>query len=168
MDLSFIGDIFTSGGLGGLIGGVTGILMKIQERKEKQADQEHERNMAALTNEQTRLEQDHELAIADKEIDKAEKEGEILIESREADAFVESQKRQPTGGGLRWVRPLVTAYLLLLATYISARVFISTGGVDSLPGDVQSQLLIQVVNDVFFLTIMAVSWYFGARGTSRR
>ena len=160
--------IFTSGGMAGITGLVAGHLAKIEDRKKAVLDYDHELSMANITLDETRLEQAHELLIADKEIDKAETEGEIEIESKEVDAFIESQKHNETGEGLiRWVRPSIAFYLLGLSTYIAIKVFVITGGVESLPEDLQADLLIKVIDYTFYLVTLAVGWFYGARGVSK-
>ncbi len=168
MDLSFIADIFTSGGLGGIIGGVTGLVMKIQERKEKAQDQAHEIALTRLSILEAKSEQAHELAVANKQIQRAETEGEIEIESKEADAFVASQKNQSNDGFLRWVRPAITGYLLVLSTLLAVRIFGITGGLESLTDDKLSEMLLQIIDGILFLTTTTVCWWFAARGTSRK
>jgi hypothetical protein len=167
MILETIAGIFSSGGLAGITGMIAGHLAKIEDRKKAAIDQAHELEMTKLTIMETKLEQSHELAIADKEIDKAETEGEIEIESKEVDAFVASQKNNKNEGGIRWVRPIIAGYLLVLSTYISAVVFKVTGGIESLPAQLQADLLIQIIEYVFYLTTLSVGWFFGARGTSK-
>ena len=168
MDLGFIADIFTSSGLGGLIGGVTSLLIKREERKERQQDQLHEIRLTKLSLAEQKLEQSHELAVINKKIDKAEVEGEIKIEGKEVDAFIASQNNQPTGGGLRWVRPIITFYLLVMATAISIRVFAVTGGIEGLSVEKQAEMLLQIIDSIMFLATLSVSWWFAARGTSSR
>ena len=125
MILETIAGIFSSGGLAGITGLVAGHLAKIEDRKKAELLNSHELEMTKLTIMETKLEQSHELAVADKEIDKAETEGEIEIESKEVDAFIESQKdNKYTGSGIRWVRPGIAFYLLGLATYISVKAYV--------------------------------------------
>lgn len=167
MILESIIGIFSSSGVAGITGLIGGHFAKIEDRKKAIVDNAHELDMTKLTLEETRLEQSHELAIADKEIDKAETEGEIEIESKEVDAFIKSQSANTSEGGIRWVRPVIAGYLLVLSTYISVKVFQVTGGVESLPSETQAALLIEIIDYVFFLVTMAVGWFYGARGTSK-
>lgn len=160
--------IFSSGGLAGITGLIAGHLAKVEDRKKAQIDNAHELKMTELTIKEAEMEQAHEIAIADKEIDKAETEGEIEIESKEADAFVESQKANVAGEGLiRWVRPSIAYYLLALATYISIKVFQVTGGIESLPEAQQIAMLVKVIDYTFYLVTLAVGWYYGSRGVSK-
>lgn len=166
--LDVIAGIFTSGGLAGITGLIAGHLAKIEDRKKAELDNAHELEMAKLSIDEIKLEQSHELAIADKEIDKAEIEGEIQVEAREVDAFIESQKNNTSGEGLiRWVRPSIAYYLLILATYISFKVFQVTGGIESLTEAQQIDLLIKVIDYTFYLVTLAVGWFYGARGVSK-
>lgn len=169
MILEAIIGIFSSSGVAGITGLVAGHLAKIEERKKVALENTHERGMAILTLKETRLEQAHELLVFGKTIDKAEVEGEIEIESKEVDAFIKSQKANTEGSGaIRWVRPVIAFYLLILSTFVAIKVFQVTGGVDSLSEPLQADLLIEVIDYTFYLTTLAVGWFFGARGASKK
>ena len=61
---------------------------------------------------------------------------------------------------------LPTTPLLLLATFLAMKVGRLVGGLESLDTAVLMPLYADIVAQVFFLVNLAVSWYFGARGTS--
>lgn len=170
MDLGFIVDIFASGGLAGIVGAVSGHLSRKQDNIRKYKDQAHELSMSKVSLLESKAERAHQLLVVDKELNIVETEGEIKIESKELEAFLESQKDNKQSGqpGIRWVRPIITGYLLLLATYISWKIFDITGGLEALDPDIQVDLLIQIVDSIFFLVTLAVGWFFGARGSSKK
>ena len=66
-----------------------------------------------------KLEQLHELSMADKEMDRAKIEGGIKIEHAEVGAFSDSQRTLGNlQGALRWVRPAITGYLLIVSSIL--------------------------------------------------
>jgi hypothetical protein len=156
--------IATSGGVGSIVGLAGGILTKFIEYKDRRAQLSFDIQKLKYKLEELQLEQNHELAIADKQVERAKVEGEIQIESIEADAFLESQKRLGSlTGFLRFVRPAITGYLLLAYTAIFAIVWLTIGGISGFERVDLIVLLSSMINSVIFLTTMAVSWWFASR-----
>ncbi len=175
MDLGFIADglvgVFTSSGLAGITGAVSAHFATKQENKIKALEFTHLENMADYSLKEGAAERAHDLARATKDYEKVELEGEIVIEGKEVDAFAKSQQDNNSGqkeGAIRWVRPVITGYLLILATYLSYKVFQVTGGIGALEKDIQIELLTTVIDSVFFLATLAVGWFFGSRGKSKK
>jgi hypothetical protein len=165
MDLSFIGELFGGGGaIGGILGAITPIVAQAQKRKQKREENAHEREMAKITLEETRLEQSHELAIADKEIDKAETEGELLIDQKEVDGTIEIIKGQANARGAKaWIRPVLTAYAMIIATVLSWAVFRSAGGLEAFTASEKVDMLTLIVDSAFLFATASFMFWFTAR-----
>lgn len=163
--MDWLADIFTSGGFGGLIGLVGGWIAKISEHKLKKEEFAYEIEKAKLALEEAKLEHSHERWMADKQIERAQVEGGIKIESEEVQAFTESIKNADKFTGiLRYVRPAITAYLLLASTALFAVVWVRVGGLDAFNPDELNDLLREQINSAMFLTMTCVAWWFASRG----
>ena len=160
--MSAILSILGSGAFGSAIGSLFQWLNRKAEIQAKSAEYKHAEAMIDLQNKQA-------IALADKAMQQTREAGEQTVAKLEADAFVESQKAPtvPIGEILKsWVRTAIVAYLLLLATFLAMKVGRLVGGLESLDTAVLMPLYADIVAQVFFLVNLAVSWYFGARGTS--
>ena len=160
--MSAILSILGSGAFGSAIGSLFQWLNRKAEIQAKAAEYKHAEAMINLQNQQA-------IALADKAMQQTREAGEQAVAKVEADAFVESQKAPtvPIGEILKsWVRTAIVAYLLLLATFLAMKVGRLVGGLESLDTAVLMPLYADIVAQVFFLVNLAVSWYFGARGTS--
>lgn len=160
--MSAILSILGSGAFGSALGSLFQWLNRKTEIAAKSAEYKHAEAMLELQNKQA-------IALADKAMQQTREAGEQAVAKVEADAFVESQKAPtvPIGEVLKsWVRTAIVAYLLLLATFLAAKVGRLVGGLESLDTAVLMPLYADIVAQVFFLVNLAVSWYFGARGTS--
>jgi hypothetical protein len=166
-----------SSGLGGIVGLVGSWLTKREERLSQEARFKHEVQMAEIRKEEARFEAEHELAMAEKQIERASVEGDIAITKEEVSAFKESLKEQTLKYG-GWVdalrglmRPVITVYLLIIASIIAFKLNNLTGGLETLADDQQTKMLSiyeEVINQVLFLTATAVTWWFGSRPSSVR
>ena len=160
--MSAILSILGSGAFGSALGSLFQWLNRKAEIQAKSAEYKHAEAMINLQNQQA-------IALADKAMQQTREQGEQAVAKLEADAFVESQKAPtvPIGEILKsWVRTAIVAYLLLLATFLAMKVGRLVGGLESLDTAVLMPLYADIVAQVFFLVNLAVSWYFGARGTS--
>ena len=160
--MSAILSILGSGAFGSALGSLFQWLNRKAEIQAKSAEYKHAEAMIDLQNKQA-------IALADKAMQQTREAGEQTVAKIEADAFVESQKAPtvPIGEILKsWVRTAIVAYLLLLATFLAMKVGRLVGGLESLDTAVLMPLYADIVAQVFFLVNLAVSWYFGARGTS--
>ena len=160
--MSAILSILGSGAFGSALGSLFQWLNRKAEIQAKSAEYKHAEAMIDLQNTQA-------IALADKAMQQTREQGEQTVAKLEADAFVESQKAPtvPIGEILKsWVRTAIVAYLLLLATFLAMKVGRLVGGLESLDTAVLMPLYADIVAQVFFLVNLAVSWYFGARGTS--
>ncbi|OGD52542.1 hypothetical protein A3K80_09165, partial [Candidatus Bathyarchaeota archaeon RBG_13_38_9] len=166
--------IFTSGGFGAIVGGIGSIFTRIEERKAKKDQYEHDLEMAKIALEESKLDRDHELAMADKERIKAEVEGEIETKKLDYQALIESVKDASKPTGIKWVdgvralmRPLITTYLLIVSTVIAVQVFRYTKGLESLsPAEILTMYK-DLISNINFLTNVAVTWWFGTRSTNK-
>ena len=168
--MEWLVSIFTSGGFGAVTGLIGGWLAKKEARKMKELEYSFERDQMAHTIAELTLEHSHALAVVDKKIDLAEAEGAIEIESKEADAFIESIKQQgkPSGhvffdGLLRWVRPAITFWLLWQLYYLQKQLEKLTGGMENLGEDELMTMYLMVVNAIIFLATTATGWWFASR-----
>lgn len=162
--MNTIVDLCTTGGVASALGLLGGLASKYTELKSKKLDYEHEIRMRGLDVAEAKQERSHELAIADKQVERAEVEGELAVQQIDASAFLTSQKGNNPTGWLTVVRPLITGYLLIACTAIFIVVWNKVGGFDSYsPGELKV-LLADMVQAALYLTIICVSWWFASRG----
>lgn len=172
--MSLLLSLFGNGVLGSLFGSLFAWLNKREEIKEKQVQNDHDEKMLGLQNAQA-------LALADKQIQGVKEAGEQAVAGKEADAFTASQvaANQPDAPSASlWLnicssikglmRPLITCYVLAISTYFGYNVGLLVQGLKAFDNTALFALYAQVINEVFFLTNLAVSWWFGARGSSAR
>ena len=160
----------SSSGVGALIGLFGSWMTKREERKNRELDYAHEIKMADIRMRELEAEQNHELAVVDKNIQKAEAEGDIKIDLAEMEAFTESQETTSDfADSVRaCVRPFILFYLLIGSTWIFFKVGAEIDGLESLPAADLLELYSYVVYQIVGLTSLAVSWYYGSRPSSIR
>jgi hypothetical protein len=156
--------VLTSGAFGSALGSLFQWLNRKTELAAKKMEYEHEEKMADLKNQQA-------LALADKAKEQVREAGEQTVAKVEADAFVESQKSTSTTTPLSdmlksWMRASITAYLLILGTYLAWNIGRLVGGLESLDTAILIPIYTDIIAQVFFLVNLTVSWFFGARGTA--
>lgn len=163
--MDWLVDVFTSGGFGAVTGLVGGLVTKHIERKEKANERAYNLKARDQDLEELKLEQAHELDMADKQVERAQVEGAIKIEHAEVGAFTESQKTLgKLTGALRWVRPAITFFLLIGSTLLTVIVWNKVEGLDNFTPDQLTGLLWEMIMTILFLTVTAVTWWFGSRG----
>ena len=167
--------ILTSTGAGGIIGVVGSWLTKREERKNIQLQFERDVKLAEIRKDEAKIEADHELALADKQIERAQVEGSVAIDQAEIEAFTDGLKEQSKNYGIKAVdgirglmRPLITVYLLVIATLLTLKINQLVGGLDSLEMSELKGIYDNVINQMLFLTATAVTWWFGSRPSSQR
>jgi len=161
--------IFGSTGMGGLIGLAGGIASKWLEYKTIGQKLEFEKQMALIRAQELKLEMQHAIALADKQMEIAQVEGEIQRDVAEMAAFTESQKAgQKVYGG--WVdqvrglmRPVITMYLLAGSSMLTVLLWWTLGGLSAFPPEKLQNLFVHLVDSSVFLTVTAVLWWFGTR-----
>lgn len=174
--MSLLADIFASSGLGALVGLLGSWLTKREERRNTQIKLAHEAKMADIRKEEAAIESTHELAMADKQMERAQVEGGISLGMAEMSAFTEGLKEQQMMYKIKWVdtirglmRPAITIYLLILASFVTWKVGIHTGELAALDAQAMSDLYADTIGQIFFLVTTAVTWWFGSRpGGTRR
>lgn len=163
-----------STGLGAIVGGFFGWLNKKEERKQQAQDNKHELELRKWDARETMMSQRHELEVADKEIQRAETEGQIAIEAREADGWVESIKQGFKNTGIVWVdairglmRPAITVIMIIACGYLLYVVNTHVDGIDSIPEGELLEIYKRIINSILFGTMTAVTWWFGSRPQSK-
>ena len=131
--------------------------------------------LAEIRKDEAKIEADHELALADKQIERAQVEGSVAIDQAEIEAFTDGLKEQSKNYGIKVVdgirglmRPLITVYLLVIATLLTLKINQLVGGLDSLEMSELKGIYDNVINQMLFLTATAVTWWFGSRSSSQR
>ncbi len=170
-----VAGIFTSSAFGAVTGMVGSWLTKREERETLKVQQTHEAKMRELDIKEAEKEHAQALQLVDKAIDQAEAEGRIASDVAAARAFAASQKAGNQSSGVKVVdaaktlmRPLITVYLLVIASYLVIEINTITGGLTQLPASALLSLYEQVLDEMIFLTTTAVTWWFGARPSSKR
>ena len=102
-------------------------------------------------------------------------EGSVAIDQAEIEAFTDGLKEQSKNYGIKVVdgirglmRPLITVYLLVIATLLTLKINQLVGGLDSLEMSELKGIYDNVINQMLFLTATAVTWWFGSRPSSQR
>ena len=169
--LEVILGLASSSGLGVIAGLVGSFLAKREERKVLELSNAHETNMATIDMERDSRDQAHDLQMADKEMDMAAQEGEIAAEVAELGNISETIKAQSKASGnqlidgiLRFIRPTITFYLLIVLSIIGYQLHGLTDGLEGLGTDKIFALYEYIIHQTVFLTVTAVTWWFGSRG----
>lgn len=168
--MDWLTDILGSTGFGGLLGGIFSIFTKREDRKLVESRQNHEREMRGMDMQEQQMTQQHEITLADKQIQRAESEGKMKNELLESEGFVNSLKNATVNTGVAIVdavrglmRPLITVYLMIMTSYIAYRVSTLVGGIEALPVTEIYDLYREIILQVLCLTSLAVAWWFGSR-----
>ena len=168
-----LADLFASSGLGAIVGLLGSWLTKREERRNLELKLTHDIKMAGIRKEEAAFEFEHELAMADKQVERAQAEGEIARDVAEMGAFQEGLKEQQMIYKIKWVdairglmRPLITIYLLILATVVTVKIGTTTGGLEALDTAIMETLYSDTISQIFFLVTTAVTWWFGSRPSS--
>lgn len=155
---------FTSSGLGSIIGLVGGLATKHLEIKATASEYDFKFRMRKADLEESAQERGHELLMADKLVERAVAEGGIVIDGKEIDAFAASQAHGVVDGALKFVRPIITGYLLIASSALFYVVWNKAGGLNSMSHIEVSELLVTMIDAALFLTVTCTSWWYGSRG----
>jgi hypothetical protein len=173
--ISAIISILSSSGFGAILGTVGAFFTRAQETKKQKLDHDFQIAMAKLNLEESKLDREHELAIADKERKQAETEGEISKELIDAESFKESVISSRVKSGIKIIdgiralmRPVIAIYLLVISTMVAIDISLVVGGIDSFDHDKLFILYSGIISDLSFLTMTAVTWWFGTRNINRK
>lgn len=163
--MAWLVDLFVGPGAAGITGLLGGVVSKFFEVRAKREQNKYEERMRELDIEESKLERDHELAMADKQMERAEVEGNIAIQEGELRAFNTSQiEGNRVDGMLKFVRPGITFYLLVAVSVLFAAVWKSVGGLEAFDTSQLTNMLHDMVNAAIYLTVMCIGWWFGSRG----
>jgi len=178
--------LFSSAGFGAVTGILGSWLTRNEERKQKKLDNDFRIEMAKINLEESKLDRQHEIDMADKQRIEAETEGSIEkdlikmkgeVESEKADAqsFIASIRSSSKPVGIKWIdglqkimRVVITVYLLVIVTKFSFDVNTIVGGLGSIDASELVKLYVKIISDMLFLTMVAVGWYFGKRATNKK
>lgn len=168
-------DLFTSSGAGAMLGLFGSWLTKREERLNLKLSLENEIALAEIRKNEAILEFNHEVEMADSSHRAVLSEAEISRDIAELGGFIESQKAGMRLYGHKLVdtirglmRPLITTYLLILATTLIVTMGELIGGLESLPPEALSEAFEDAITQVLFLTTTAVTWWFGSRPSSQK
>ena len=162
--MEWLASVLSSSGLGSIVGLAGGIITKRLELKALSQEMSFKLKMRDYDIQESAQERSHEIDIANKNIERAKVEGEIKVESLEVGAFTESQKNGAVDGVLRFVRPLITGYLLIVFTFLTIVVWQSVGGLESINEADRVGIFRDMLNAIIFLTVTCVAWWYGSRG----
>lgn len=173
--LDAIVGIFSSSGLGAIVGLFGSWLTKREERRNAELKYDYEVKMAQIRKQEAELEFNHELALADKKMEQAKTEGEIKMDIQEIEALRDSMKEQQMTYGIKFVdalrgmmRPVITIYLLLVASYVAFKIGGYIGGLEAIDTEELVSMYKDTISQVMFLLTTAVTWWFGSRPSSKR
>jgi len=142
--------------LGSVIGSLSSLWTKREERKQKEADQKHQRQMLILQSKH--------------KIDELTVEGEMRQEVAREKSFTQSQKvLSKFGDGIRMlVRPILTGYLVFIVSWLGFELNGLVGGLEGLDGDSITTMYKDLMLTVEALASMSVAWWFGSRWSGVR
>jgi hypothetical protein len=166
--------ILSSSGFGAILGTVGAFFTRAQETKKQKQDHEFQIEMAKLNLEESKADRVHELDMADKERKQAETEGQIAGELIDSESFKESIISSRVKSGIKIIdgiralmRPLITIYLLAISSIVAVEISSLVGGLESFDAEKLFDLYTGVISDLGFLTMTAVTWWFGTRNIKR-
>lgn len=171
-------NLFGGGVLGGLVG-LAGTWLKAREERAKlELQHQHQKDMREL--DLREMEREAELRLKQTETEFAgkqaiaETEAEAATEVAASEVQAASYRHDKAAYGGGWVdslrgamRPVITVYLLAVLSLVAWKLY----GLEGMGGaDATAQWLLfsDVVRDIVFLAVVAVTWWFGSRPNSRR
>lgn len=142
--------------IGSVIGFFSSWLMKKEQRKDKELDYSHEREMSKLNHSQT--------------IERSKVEGELAVQKQDAVSFTTALESENLRSGNKFldglkalIRPVITIYLLSAISYIAYKVSALIGGFNALDPNELVLLYKEIIHQVLYLTSVCVSFWFGIR-----
>ena len=164
--LSMIGSA-VAGGATGLIGTIA---TKVVEFKTRQVELEYELKGREIDIQEIKLESERDIAVANIE---AQAATDVAAANLTAKSYEADQAKY--GEKLWWIdairgvmRPMITAYMMVIMTWIATEIAAAVGGIDSMDSNQVWQLWILIIESIIYLTTTAVTWWFGSRPSSRR
>ncbi len=177
-----VGDVLSSalsGGVTGLLGAGLSAWVRSGEQKRTQT---HELAMREADRAEMELEYNLRAAEAEQKADAATaiatQQAVAEMDRAEVDLRKASYRhdRATYGPGLFGrivdgirgvVRPFVTAYVLMLVTYIAWVLVKVMGGVEGLPMEEVVRLFARVVDSILYLANVVIIWWFGERAVQK-
>jgi len=163
--------VLGSSGFGVITGLVGSFLAKREERLSMALRFKHENTMMQYELQRDVQDHAHDLDMADKNMEMAETEGQIATDVAEMGNIHETIQAQAKASGIGWldgilrfVRPVITFYLLVILTIIGFKLHTLVGGLDKLPIAEVFSLYKHIIYQTVFLAVTAVAWWFGSRG----
>lgn len=142
-----------------VLGGITGVIGTYLQKKEElkliKEKNDHEFNMTKV--------------LSENRIKETQAKSEADDKRLEGEAFLASQgdNKLEMGATIRSAaRVVITAYLLVLVTWIGYEVNNHLGGLSALPEKDLLEIGKHLVASVLYLSTTAVVWWFGQRPTS--
>ena len=167
-------ELLLGGATGGIVGVVGGLFRAWLDVRAMALRNEHEFKLRQLDASLEAAQQRHELAMADKQAERAQVEGIIQRDVSELQAFTTSlqEHAQRYGGWVDQVRgvmrPAITTYLLIALTVWTALVWTKFGGLQQFdPFDLEVMLR-QLINTWVFLATGAVGWWYASRPSKQQ
>lgn len=169
-----IGDVLSSGGVGAIVGTIGSFFTKREERKAQKENNEFKLADRELDLKEQAQEQAHAIFMADKKMELTSLEGNIAVDVADSNAFVESVKGASRSTGSAFadmvkgmMRPLITTFLLVVCAIMGFKLHILVGGLEGLGTDEVFSLYREIIMSTIFLTMVAVTWWFGSRPHSK-
>lgn len=163
--------VASSGGLGAIVGLIGGSISRYQQYKMRKIEIQAEVSMRKMDIEESKLERQHDLDMADKQIEIAETEADIAYDQQDLTNLGESIKLATQNTGIFFVdairglmRPLITIFLMGLLTWLLYQIWGEIGGLDALSPDRLIAIFEHMVHQITFLGVTAVAWWFASRG----
>lgn len=172
--LESIIDLLTGGMAGGIVGAFGGLATKYLEFKTLGVRLDHDYKLADLDARLEAMQHKHELALADKQVERAQAEGEIQRDIGELVAFTESLKEQATKYGSfvdqvrGLMRPVLTIGAVIWLAWVTAHIWDMVGGLKAVPPDELMQMFLSLINASIFLATTGFTWWFGSRPSQPR
>lgn len=136
---------------GSIIGNAASYFNKKEERILQESQWSHEYKMTELNAKNT--------------IDELSLKGELTDKKMEGEAFAQGVK--DTGGLMEKtraiIRPILTVYLVGLASWLTYKLHILIGGLDNIPMDQVFTMYWEIISAIIFLTVTCVTYWFNQR-----
>ena len=165
-----IAAILSTSGFGAILGGLGGLASKFASYKLRKLEVAASYKLALLTRAEAQDEQAHALAMADKQLVTTQAEGEIALEIADSELLASSIKAASAPTGISWVdawrgcmRPAIASILLIQLIALTWALWSEVGGLQAFDQAELIAMFKMVVQQLLFLTVTAVAWYFAAR-----
>ena len=147
--------------LGSIAGFLGSWLTKMEDRKQKALDYQHEETMLAARNQQ-------EILVAEKKLQGLIEEGRLAVEKADVDAFGKSQERSSTFGEKvkNMMRAILISYVAIVCGLLTFAIYRRIGGIGAMESVALVGLFADTVSMFFYMFSMGYAWFYGIRGSS--